>query len=237
MKTYAMIPARVGSKRVPGKNFRTLGGKPLVAWAIEACIKADVFDGIWLNSDGQEFRKIANDYGARFYLRDPKLAEDTATNDQFAEDFIINTGCNTLCQVNPTSPFIKPEEIVDIMDVFRTADIDTLHTVKNIQIECMYNGIPLNYDPKMKMPPSQDLIPVQAFTSSVMVWDSESFLKNMLDLGCAVYGGKGNIGYYPLKGYSTLDIDEEEDFKLAEAIVSGELHENQRKGCAEDIAR
>ena len=103
--------------------------------------------------------------------------------------------------------------------MFKDGKYQTLHTVKEEKIEGLYENRPLNFDPMKQMPPSQDLTPVKLFTSSIMAWEKENFRHNMENSGCAVYGGDGKIGYYTVRGFGTIDIDNEFDFQLAEAIV------------------
>ena len=67
MKKIAMIPVRLGSKRVKNKNLRLLGNKPLVAYVIEAAKKANIFDEIYLNSESEIFQEIADQYNIKFY--------------------------------------------------------------------------------------------------------------------------------------------------------------------------
>ena len=81
MKIVCMIPARIGSKRIKNKNLRYLGDKPLIYYSIEAAIKADVFDEIYLNSDSKIFEKIAINHGIKFYHRPEILGSDTTNND------------------------------------------------------------------------------------------------------------------------------------------------------------
>ena len=64
-KIIAMIPVRLGSKRVPNKNLRLLGNKPLVAHIIEAAKEANVFDEIVINSESDIFKEIADEYGVK----------------------------------------------------------------------------------------------------------------------------------------------------------------------------
>ena len=61
-----MIPVRMGSKRIKNKNLRLLGNKPLVAYVIESAKKSGVFDEIYLNSESDIFREIANEYGINY---------------------------------------------------------------------------------------------------------------------------------------------------------------------------
>ena len=59
--------------------------------------------------------------------------------------------------------------------MFKDGNYQTLHTVKEEQIEGLYENVPLNYDPMKQMPPSQDLTPVKLFTSSIMAWEKKFY--------------------------------------------------------------
>lgn len=216
----AMIPARLGSQRIPKKNLRLLGDKVLTQWVGDACKAAGVFDAIYINSESDVFAPIAAASGLSFYQRPAELASNSATNDDFALDFINKVQCDILVQVNPTSPFTKAEDIRALVDMFIQGQYKTVHTVKEEQIEGLFNGKPLNFDPEKQMPPSQELTPVQLFTSSIMAWDCANFRQNMAQHGCAVYGGAQKTGYYVIKGEGMIDIDHEKDFYLAEAILA-----------------
>lgn len=218
-RVVAMIPCRLGSQRVPKKNLRLLGGKTLSQWVAEACKASGVFDDIYINSESLVFEKMAKESDVKFYQRPKHLASNSATNDDFALDFIDNVKLDVLIQVNPTSPFITSEDIKNFVKTFFKEKYQTLHTVKAEQIEGLFDGKPLNFNPMKQMPPSQELTPVLIFSSSIMGWDAAKFRENMKNFGCAVYGGDGKIGYYILNGNSTLDIDNEFDFQLAEAII------------------
>lgn len=224
-KIIAMIPCRLGSQRVPKKNLRLLGGKTLAQWVAEACKRAEVFSEIYINSESEVFQKMAADSGIKFYKRPEHLSTNKATNDDFALDFMNSVACDILVQVNPTSPFTSPEDIRGVVQMFVDGGYQTIHTVKNEQIEGLFQGKPLNFDPTKQMPPSQELVPVQIFTSSIMAWDCNKFRDNMKRSGCAVYGGDGKIGYYAIKGTGTLDIDNEFDFQLAEVIFNAKKTE------------
>lgn len=105
MKIIAMIPARMGSKRVKSKNLRLLNGKPLIEYVIDTVSKIDIFDDIYVNSEDEIFSEITEKYGISFYKRPNHLSSDEATNDEFAYEFLNNIECDILIQVLPTSPF------------------------------------------------------------------------------------------------------------------------------------
>ena len=219
MKIVAMIPCRLGSQRVSKKNLRLLNGKTLSQWVIDACIESNVFDDIFINSESTLFQKIALDRKVKFYQRPEYLSSNSSSNDDFALDFFNAIECDVLVQVNPTSPFTKSDDLRSFVKMYKEGRYQTLHTVKEEQIEGLYENIPLNFDPMKPMPPSQNLKPVKLFTSSIMAWEKENFRQNMEKSGCAVYDGDGKIGYYTIRGFGTIDIDNEIDFQLAEAIV------------------
>ena len=228
-KVVAMIPARLDSQRIPKKNLRLLGDKVLTQWVGESCKESGIFDEIYINSESDLFEKIATDIGISFYKRPENLASNSATNDDFGLDFIENIDCDILVQVNPTSPFTTVKDIKGVVEMFIEGEYKTVHTVKDEQIEGLYDGKPLNFDPEKQMPPSQELTPVKIFTSSIMAWDTKKFKENMQKDGCAVYGGDAKIGYYTITGAGMIDIDNEKDFYLAEAVLKmNEVKEDKR---------
>jgi CMP-N,N'-diacetyllegionaminic acid synthase len=219
MKVIGMIPARLGSQRVAKKNLRLLNGKPLIAYIIEAALASRVFDEIYVNSEADIFAKIAADWGVKFYQRPAELASNATINDEFADDFVQNVAGDILVQLLPTSPLITPQEIRDFVNTMIKDKYDTLVSVENHQIACAYQGKAINFDPCEPHKSSQTMIPVQSYATVLMAWTYQSFNRHMKEFGCAYHGAKGKTGYYPLKGFSTVDIDNEEDFALAEVML------------------
>lgn len=76
MKIYAIIPARGGSKGVPGKNVKLLHGKPLIAWTIEAAKSVPEIDRVIVNTDDVAIAAVAREYGAEVFDRPAELAQD-----------------------------------------------------------------------------------------------------------------------------------------------------------------
>jgi CMP-N-acetylneuraminic acid synthetase/quercetin dioxygenase-like cupin family protein len=219
MKVVAMIPARMGSKRIKAKNLRLIDGRPLIEYVLDTVSKVTLFDEIYVNSEDEIFSEIAEKYAVKFYKRPEELSSDTATNDEFAYDFLKNIDCDILIQVLPTSPFITIDEINDFTKKMINDALDTLISVEHKQIACVFNGEEINYKRLEKNPPSQTMTPVMAYATSLMGWTSEAFIENFDKHGVAYHGGDGKTDYFELRGLSTVDIDREEDFRLAEAIA------------------
>lgn len=220
-----MIPARLNSSRISRKNLRMLGDKPLVAHVLATAIKSKLFDEVYLNSADLEFKSIAEKYNARFYLRDKKYAESHVTNDEFMHDFLQHVDCDSVVQMNTTSPFVTEADIQSVIDLLKSGS-ETVQSIKQERIEAIFKDSPLNYDPLKIMPESQNLEPVYLYSSGIMGFQKKRYLENMQKLGAATYGGEGSIGYHLMKGYATIDIDYEEHFQLAE-VVCARINDHQ----------
>ena len=80
MKSIAVIPARGGSKRIPGKNIKLLNGRPVITYAISLALESNLFDSVLVSTDDDEIREIAQRWGAEVQgLRPKKLSDDFAT--------------------------------------------------------------------------------------------------------------------------------------------------------------
>jgi len=218
MKIVGMIPVRLGSTRVKNKNLRLIDGKPLVQYIVDAANESEKLDDIYINSESSIFEGIAEQLGVKFYKRPEHLSTNEATNDDFALDFINNVECDVLVQLLATSPFVSASDIDCFIGAMIDGEYETMVSVSNIQIECLYKDKPLNFSRLEKTPPSQLLTPIQAYACSLMAWETNSFKNNIDEFGAAYHGGDGKIGHFVLKGYATIDIDHEEDFVLAEAV-------------------
>ena len=117
MKSLCIIPARGGSKRIPRKNIKPFMGKPIMAYSIEAALKADLFDEVMVSTDDEEFAEVARQYGASVpFLRSEATANDYATTvDVLLE--VIETyklrgmEFDTICCLYSTAPFVTSERL------------------------------------------------------------------------------------------------------------------------------
>ncbi|MBU1216494.1 cupin domain-containing protein [bacterium] len=226
-----MIPARLGSKRVPKKNLRLMDGKPLISYVIESVKATNLFDAIYLNSEADVFENIAKEHGIEFYRRDAVFASDTSTNDEFGLDFLQNVSTDILIQILPTSPFLTPEEIIAFTQKMLKEELDTLISVEHKQIASVYENKPINFDKFKVNPPSQTMEPLKVYATALMGWKSEVFQENMKKYGSAYHGGDGQTDFFELRGLSTIDIDREEDFILAESLMLAKKNAKQNEIC------
>lgn len=129
----AIIPARGGSKGLPGKNLKELNGKPLIAYSIEAALSAKGIDEIVISTDSQEIADVAVKYGAICpFLRPPELATDTAqvvdsyiyTIEKLNAEYHFNI--QEFAVLQPTSPLRTSEDIEGALSLFLEKKADSV---------------------------------------------------------------------------------------------------------------
>lgn len=116
MRTIALIPARAGSRGIPNKNLRLLGGKPLLAWTVDVAKEAKVFDLIVVSAGSEEIHVAARRARANAFLRPAELGTDTAPMIGVVEHAIKYLGLkdeDIVVLLQPTGPFRSVESIRD----------------------------------------------------------------------------------------------------------------------------
>lgn len=217
LNIVAMIPARMGSVRLAKKNLALINGKPLIYYAIKAAKDSAIFKRIVVNSEHETFSIFAKRYGVEFYKRPAKLATSKAKSDYVLRDFIKNHPSDVVVWVNPTSPLQTGGDIRNIVTYFIKNKLDTLITVRNEQVHCIYKSRAVNFNMKDVFAKTQDLIPVQSFVYSVMIWKTAAFVKDFNKNGHAFFCGK--TSFYPVGKLSAIIIKKEEDLMFAEYMM------------------
>jgi len=212
----AMIPARMGSQRLKQKNLRELAGVPLITRAIRKCKEAACFDEIWVNSEHPDFGKIAEDEGVYFHQRPEVLANNTATSEDFVREFLEAHPCERLFQVHSIAPLLTARQVAGFVAHMAAHPCDTLLSCTLEQIECAYEGQPVNFSFNTKTN-SQELKPVQRVGWSITGWRRQAYLD-------AAHAGKtatycGAVDFYPLDRLAGHIIKTEEDLQIAEALL------------------
>lgn len=120
----AIIPARSGSKGLPDKNIREMCGKPLLAYSIEAALKADIFDTVMVSTDSERYAEIAKAFGAEVpFLRSEETASDKAsTRDCIIEVLdkykTLGKSFDKIMILQPTSPLRTYENIIHSNELY-----------------------------------------------------------------------------------------------------------------------
>ncbi len=221
MANIGLIPARGGSKRVPGKNIKMLGGKPLIAYTIEAARKSSLLDRVIVSTDDEEIAEVALRHGAEVpFLRPKELAGDT-TGDYPLIDYMIkelqrseNQKTDKIVYLRPTSPF-KTVEIIDQCIQKATDKYSCIRTVT--KAEGVYHPYWMFREEEGKLQAFVDGIDLKEYYQRQLLPDCYR-LNGVVDIFYAqqvatgdLYGDR--IGYVELNDRQSIDIDTEEDFR------------------------
>lgn len=227
MAHIAIIPARGGSKRLPGKNIKLLGGKPLIAWTIEAAQKSNCFDTVLVSTDDRDIAAIAKAFGASVpFMRPADLSGDTATSDDVIrhavewleanEELIIETV--TLLQ--PTSPFRTAEHIKQSFQLLREKQADAIVSVTATETRLeLCNELPADQsligfiDTDVER--TQDMRQVYELNGAIYLFKRELVGK----LKC-IYTNRYKGFAYVMLPDDSVDIDTPRDFDWAEFCLS-----------------
>jgi CMP-N-acetylneuraminic acid synthetase len=224
----ALIPARKGSKRFPGKNTASLCGKPLICWTIEAAITSATFDRIIVSSDDDAVINISKQYkDIEIHKREPELALDETTvftvlRYLIDEKFSPNEMDGICTILLPTCPFRTAEDIINA-EKLMDSDVDIVLSVKQYQespqiafsIDKNKNAFPgwPNSPLSRGKTRSQDFQPLyHPNTGIYMAW-----IQSFIRLGTFF---KGRIKAHLMPEHRSIDIDTEMDLMFAKLIYS-----------------
>jgi len=131
----AVIPARGGSKRIPGKNIRPFLGKPVIGYSIEAALNSNLFGRVIVSTDSEKIAEIASSFGAEIpSLRPKELSDDFTGTDQVvlhALDVLRDRQIEIshVCCIYPTAPLIQIEYLKKGLEILLETDADSAFSV------------------------------------------------------------------------------------------------------------
>jgi len=221
MNNLAIIPARGGSKRIPGKNIKDFLGKPVIVYSIEVALKSGLFNEVMVSTDDEQIAEIARKAGATVpVLRSQKNADDHATLANVVlevVDYYKNEGdsFDKICCILPTAPLISLDRLKEGFKLLTSIDYGSVIPVIPFSFPILRSFrindnklLELNW-PENFNKRSQDL-PLSYHDSGSFYWaDYEIFLKEKSLL-------TQSTGAIVLNEMEAQDIDTETDWKLTE---------------------
>lgn len=211
--TAALVPMRHSSERVPGKNYRQFGDAPLFHHVVRTLMKCPSVDEILIDTDSPIIAEQCQEHFPDVVLIDrPEhlRAGDIAMN-RIIEHDLGFTEAETIIQTHSTNPLLPAATFEEALRVFRDEDCDSVFTVSRLQ-QRLWNGDvqPINHDPT-ELIRTQDLPPLYIENSCAFVFSRELILSTGSRIG-------SNPRLVETEATDSLDIDEESDFALAEAM-------------------
>lgn len=231
MKIIAVIPARGGSKRIPGKNIKKFCGKPLIAWTILSALKCRNLDRVIVSTDDKEIVRVAKKYGAEVpFLRPAELAIPTIGIEptlKHTYEWLLeneNYKADALVLLMPTAPLRQTRHIDEAIEIFKKTKADSVlgvnetpanHTPywtlvrnKNGKVT-LWGGVSL----KNIITRSQDF-PKKCYARNDLVYVLKP--KNLFEKKSNLYGNKVELYIIPDPSNYEADINTLDDWRDAE---------------------
>lgn len=227
----ALIPARQGSKRVPGKNVRALSGHPTIAYTIAPAIESGVFESVIVSTDSEDVAAIARHYGAEVpFLRPAAFAGDTSPDIEWVQHTLAELrrqgrtwDCFSL--LRPTSPFRSADTIRRAWKRFLAQEeVDSLRAIE----KCA------QHPGKMWVIRGERMFPLLPFANGTQPWHStpyqalpEVYVQNAsLEIAWTrIVFERGSIAGdvmvpFITEGYEGFDINDPQDWMIAERLIA-----------------
>ena len=214
MKIIGVMPIKLNNERCPGKNTRMLGEKPLLQYELDNLVGTGLCDEINVYCSSEEIVPFLP-AKVNFLKRPSELDLPSSNFNQIFSNFIKEKDADIYVFAHATAPFIKLETMRECIEAVKSGKYDSAFCAEKIQTFLWKDGEPLNFD-SANLPRTQDLKPIYKETSGVYVFTKEVFLK---------YGRRIGINpFIKCVGFKeNVDIDNPEDFELAEALVNIKL--------------
>lgn len=225
----AIIPARGGSKRLPGKNIKNLAGKPMIAWTIEAALDSGVFDHVFVSTDSEDIADISKEYGAKVpFLRPKELASDTATTNDVVTHSVewfekrYNRKVDIIAVLQPTSPLRNLLHIKEAMNLMQQKSAKAIVSVCELEYPIEFcnklnsNGSMNNFVKHQDIKRTQDLETYFRLNGAIYLFKRE-YVNRLSE----IYNE--DTYAYIMNSKLSIDIDNEDDFELAKFFMKSEV--------------
>ena len=211
MKTIALIPIKFNNRRLPGKNIKPLGGRPLMQYIQETLLQVKGIDEIYVYCSDEGVKEYLLP-GVCYLKRPQSLDQDSTKINEVLASFAQAKKADLYLLTHATAPFIKAESIQKGIDAVKSDNYDAAFAVIRQQDFLWLNGKPLNYD-LSAIPRTQDLVPIYRETCGFYLYTYWQIVEQNRRIGDKPY-------FVEVSEIEAVDIDEQEDFDLAEAIVN-----------------
>lgn len=212
MKVVAVVPIKLNSLRLPNKNIKPFrNGNPLCWYIMNTLLQIKVIDEIYVYCSSEKILDYIPE-GIKYIKRSTELDSDSTKINEVLSCFSKNIDADVYLMAHTTAPFIKAESIERGLYAVIDEGFDSSFSVKKMQDFMWKDGTPINYSLE-DIPRTQDLDPIYCESSGFYIY-KRNIIKN--------YGRR--IGFNPylveVSEVESIDIDEKEDFEIADAIYN-----------------
>ena len=217
MRVVGLVPSKLNSRRLERKNVRPLGGTPLVNHVLRTLSDVDEVDEIVVfASSGEIMTFVDATIECVFVERPEHLDDDAAAIEDVIEEFLTRVSGDVVVLLHITSPFISTSTVRACIDSVTSGRFQSAFAALEMARFAWFGGAPLNYDPSLPTPRTQDLEPVLVEQSGLYVFTRELFETTRRRVAERPYIHVVD----PIEGH---DIDTETELELAEAIAQARV--------------
>ena len=210
-KIVAIMPVKLNNERLPGKNTKMLGDKPLIQYSLESLEQVEELDEIYVFCSDPSIKAYLTPK-VKFLQRPARLDEPTSNFTQIFETFMKQIDADIYLYAHATAPYVTADTIRKVIQNVAEGGYDSSFTAEKIQDFLWMDNKPLNFD-AANVPRSQDIPPIYRETSGVYAYTKEVFEKYRRRIGVHVYPVE-------VDKKESIDINYPEDFKLAELYLN-----------------
>lgn len=224
MNYLVVIPARGGSKGIPYKNIKELGGKPLITYSIDIARQITTDDNICISSDDSDIIHIVEDYGLHVPFKRPaELAtDDIGTNEVLlhALNYYESRGQNydIIILLQPTSPFRKKEHIIEALELYNPS-LDMIVSVKEASSNPYYNIFEEKTDGYLYISKGDGSIQRRQEAPKVWEYNGSIYIINAINLKNKGLNGLTHIKKFVMNDFYSVDLDTPFDWLMAELLL------------------
>lgn len=222
----AIIPARGGSKRLPGKNIADFQGKPIIAWTYEAALESQCFDSILISTEDRAIASVAETLGATVSMRDPSLATDSASLIDVGIDILDREEAegrsyDVISFLYATSPLRRAEDIWEVIRLIKPGVCDYAMAITRYA-HPPHQGLVMQEDGVLTPRWNEYIENSEAEFGRLWVDNGSTYAVTVPAFRekRTFYGE--NLRAWPMPFIRSVDIDEQEDLELAR-VLAGSL--------------
>ncbi len=220
MRCIAIVPMKLNNSRLPNKNTLSFqNGDPLCSYILKTLLSIKELDGVYVYCSNEQIKQYIPD-GVKYLKRSTELDQDTTKMNEVLKAFAEEAEADVYVMTHTTAPFIEADSIRIGLKAVIESGYDSSLAVKKVQDFLWKDGKPFNYE-LASIPRTQDLEPLYMETSGFYIYKKDVILKKNRRIGDNPY-------LVEVGEIESIDIDEKEDFVIAEAIYNGILRERGR---------
>ena len=211
-KIVAVVPVKLTNRRLPNKNIKSFtNGKPLCYYILSTLQKIHDISNIYVYCSNPDIKKFIPE-GVEFLKRPEYFDSDSTSMNEILKSFAGEINADIYVMTHTTAPFITPESIKKGLDSVKSGEYDSAFAAKKLQDFLWQDGRPLNYDLD-NIPRTQDLPVILQETSGFYIYRREIITSLNRRIG-------NNAFIVEVSEIEGIDIDESEDFFMADAIYN-----------------